>query len=127
VSGHPGRTGRLLTVDQLEFLRDYQFPMTLASYERRLAAIEKYAKQSDENSRQAEHDIFGIQNSFKAVTGFEGGLKDPQIMGKKTTDEKDLKGYVSSDPERQKQYADPWSEISKAVGVQKEIYKQLYY
>ncbi len=127
VPGHPGRTGRLLTVDQLEFLRDYQFPMALASYQRRLATLQKYAAQSDENSREAEHEIFGIQNSFKAVTGFEGGLKNPQIMSKKSSDEKDLKSYVSSDPGRQKQYGDPWAEISKAVGVQKEIYKPLYY
>lgn len=127
VPGHPGRTGRLLTMDQLEFLRDNQYPMMLASYQKRLAAIQKYAGQSDENSREAEHDIFGIQNSFKAVTGYEGGLKNPQIMAKKTSDEKDLRSYVSSDAERQKQYGNPWSEISKAVGVQKDIYKQLYY
>ncbi len=127
VSGHPARTGRLLTLDQLEFLRDYQFPMQLASYKKRLAPIQKYAGQSEENSREAEHDLFGIQNSFKAVTGYEGGLKNPQIMGKKASDEKDLKAYVSSNPERQKQYGDPWAEISKAVDVQKEIYKQLFY
>ncbi len=127
VSGHPGRTGRLLTVDQLEFLRDSQYPMMLAGYQKRLAALEKYAAQSDENSREAEDDFFSIQNSFKAVTGYEGGLKNPQIMGKKDADEKDLKNYVTSDPERQKQYGDPWAEISKAVDVQKEIYKPLYY
>ena len=127
VSGHPARTGRLLTVDQLEFLRDYQYPMQLASYQSRLAAINKYAAQSEENERQAEHELFGIQNSFKAVTGFEGGLKNPQIMGKKEADEKDLKNYVSSNAERQKQYGDPWTEITKAVAVQKEIYKLLFY
>jgi len=127
VSGHPGRTSRLLTVDQLEFLRDDQFPLQLASYQKRLAAIQTYAGQSDEKARQAEHDIFSIQNSLKAVTGFEGGLKDPQIMGKKSSDEEALKSYVSSDPERQKQYGNPWSEISKAVGVQKQIYEQLLY
>ena len=55
--------------------------MLLASYPKRLAAIQKYAAQSEENARQAEHDIFGIQNSFKAVTGYEGGLKDPADHG----------------------------------------------
>jgi hypothetical protein len=127
VSGHPGSTGRLRTVDQLQFLRDYQYPMQLASYQKRLAPLQKYAAQSAENSREAEHDIFGIQNSFKAVTGYEGGLKNPQIMAKKNGNEKELQTYVSSNADRQKQYGDPWSQISKAVAVQKEIYKPLYY
>ncbi len=127
VSGHPGRTGRLLTIDQLDFLRDYQYPMQLASYQQRIANLEKYASQSEENEREAEHELFSVQNSFKAVTGYEGGLKDSDIMGKKSTEETDLKQYVSSDANRQKEFGDPWAEISKAVGVQKEIYKPLYY
>ena len=117
VSGHPGRTGRLLTVDQLDFLRNYQYPMALASYQRRIDVLQKFAGQSEENARQAEHDLFGLQNSLKAVTGYEGGLKDPDIMAKKAAEEKDLKQYVNADPGRQKQYGDPWAEISKAVNV----------
>jgi hypothetical protein len=127
VSGHPGRTQRLFTLDQLGFLRDYQYPLALASYQRRLAAIQKYAGQSEENAREAEHDIFSIQNSYKAVTGYQGGLKDPEIMGRKAKEETGLKQYVSGDPARQQQYGAPWAEISKAVGVQMEIYKPLYY
>src|SRR5205814_5841598 len=30
VSGHPGRTSRLLTMDELEYTRDYRLPKTLA-------------------------------------------------------------------------------------------------
>jgi hypothetical protein len=127
VSGHPGRTGRLQTVDQLEFLRDDQYPLLLKSYARRIALLQKYSAQSADNARHAESDMFGLQNSFKAVTGYEGGLKDPELMAAKAADEKSLREFVSSDAKRKQEYGEPWADISKAVGVQKQIYKPLNY
>jgi len=127
VSGHPGRTGRLLTMDQLAFLRDYQYPLQLNSYTRRLEALQKFSAQSAENEREAQSDFFGIQNSFKAVTGYEAGLKDKEVMAKKAADEKDLQQYVNSNSERKQQYGDPWTAIAQAVEVQKQIYKPLMY
>ncbi len=127
VSGHPGRTGRLLTMDQLAFLRDYQYPLQLNSYSRRIAMLQKYSAESAENARQAESDVFGLQNSFKAVTGYLGGLKDKDLMATKAADEKSLEQFVSSNSELKKQYGDPWAEIAKAVDVQKQIYKPLAY
>ncbi len=127
VSGHPGRTGRLLTVDQLGFLRDYQYPMQLDSYKRRIDMLQKFSATSEENSREAESDVFGLQNSFKAVTGYEGGLRDKDLMDKKAADEKALHGFVNSDPKLKAEFGDPWAEIGKAVEVQKQIYKPLNY
>ena len=127
VSGHPGRTGRLLTVDQLGFLRDYQYPMQLDSYKRRIDMLQKFSAASEENSREAESDVFGLQNSFKAVTGYEGGLRDKDLMDKKAADEKALHGFVNSDPKLKAEFGDPWAEIGKAVEVQKQIYKPLNY
>ena len=127
VSGHPGRTGRLLTTDQLGFLRDYQYPMQLNSYKRRIAMLEKFSAASDENSREAESDFFGLQNSFKAVTGYQGGLQDKDLMSKKAADQKALRNFVNSDPKLKAEFGDPWAEIAKAVEVQKQIYKPLSY
>jgi len=127
VSGHPGRTGRLLTTDQLAFLRDYQFPLQLGSYARRIDVLQKFAAQSAENERESQSDLFGVQNSLKAVTGYEGGLKDPELMAKKAADEKGLQQFVNSSPDRRKLFGDPWTEITKTVEVQKEIYKPLFY
>ena len=127
VSGHPGRTQRLLTMDQLNFLRDYQYPLQLKAYKGRIAALEKFGAQSAENEREAQSALFGQQNSQKAVTGYLDALKDKDLMAGKAADEKSLQEFVSSNAERKQQFGDPWAEIAKAVDVQKEIYKQLLF
>ncbi|MGB8886658.1 MAG: S46 family peptidase [Candidatus Korobacteraceae bacterium] len=127
VSGHPGRTSRLLTMDQLGFLRDYQYPLQLESYSRRIDALQKFSAQSPENEREAQSDFFGLQNSFKAVTGYEAGLKDKYLMTQKAADEKSLQEFVSADAQRKQEFGDPWVQISKAVDIQKQIYKPLLY
>ncbi len=127
VSGHPGRTGRLLTTEQLDFLRDDQYPLQLNSYTRRTEVLQKFSAQSAENAREAESDIFGLQNAFKAVTGYEAALKDKELMAQKAADEKSLQEYVNSDPQRKQEFGDPWAQIAKAVDTQKQIYKELAY
>ena len=109
VSGHPGRTGRLLTMDQMGFLRDYQFPLQLESYKRRIDVLQKFGAQSAENEREAQSDMFGLQNAQKAVTGYLGGLKDKELMAGKSADEKSLQQFVSSDPTRKQEFGDPWA------------------
>ncbi len=127
VSGNPGRTSRLLTMDQLAFLRDYQYPLALSSLTRRIDVLQKFSAQSAENEREAQSDVFGLQNGFKAITGYEDGLKDTELMAKKAADEKSLQQFVNSSPERKQQFDDPWAQIATAVDVQKEIYKPLAY
>jgi hypothetical protein len=114
-------------MDQLGFLRDYQYPLQLNSYTRRIDALQKFSAQSAENERQAQSDFFGLQNSFKAVTGYEAGLKDKDLMAQKAADEKSLQQFISSDPQRKQEFGDPWAQIAKAVDVQEQIYKPLFY
>ena len=90
VSGNPGRTQRLFTMDQLDFLRDVQYPWQLKSLARRIDMLQKFSAESAENAREAESDLFGLQNSFKAITGYQGGLLDKDLMAKKAADEKAL-------------------------------------
>src|SRR5205807_4252075 len=66
VSGHPGRTDRLNSVAELEYLRDRQFPTLLQRLFRLEVLYTAYSARSDENARRAREDLFGIQNSRKA-------------------------------------------------------------
>ncbi len=122
VSGHPGNTDRLKTVSQLQFLRDVDFPTRLGLYKRRIAMLQKFSAESEENARISQEDIFGVQNSYKAINGEYEGLLDKTKMSE----------IESAEREREKAYkakhsseANPWQEISNAVKVNREIYKQL--
>src|SRR5262252_8740727 len=126
VSGHPGNTGRLLTMAQLEFLRDFQYPAALKLYARRIALLQDFSKQSEENARIAKEDIFGLQNSQKAITGYQSGLLDKSIMDAKAAEEAKLRAAFKADP-KNAGTADPWDEIAQAMKTQKEIFPNLTY
>jgi Peptidase S46 len=126
VSGHPGNTGRLLTMAQLEFLRDVQYPAALKLFERRIALLQDFSKQSEENARIAKEDIFGLQNSQKAITGYQSGLLDKSIMDSKAGDEAKLRAAFKADP-KNAGVTDPWEEIAQAIKTQQAIYPDLTY
>ncbi len=122
VPGNPGSTGRDNTLAQLEFSRDVAYPFQLKSYKQRLAALKAFAAESEENARIAREDIFGIENSFKAVTGYQGGLLDPKLMAAKAAAEKKLRATVEADPAKKAEFGAAWEEVAKAMAAQKEIY-----
>src|ERR1700730_6479880 len=98
VSGHPGNTSRLLTMAQLEVLRDVQYPAALRMYNRRIALLQDFSSQSEENARIAKEDIFGLQNSQKAITGYQWGLLDKSMMDAKAADEANLRTAFKANP-----------------------------
>jgi hypothetical protein len=84
VSGHPGRTGRLLTVAELEYLRDQGIPNRLSSLKRLEVLLGNWSNRSEENARRAKDELFGIQNARKAMDGRLAGLLDPELFNGKT-------------------------------------------
>lgn len=124
VSGHPGSTDRLKTVAQLQFLKNVDYPSRLASYKRRIDMLQKFSAESPENARISQEEIFGYQNSQKAINGEFEGLKDLAMMSQINLAEREReKAYMdehSSDP-------NPWEEISNATKVNRDIYAPLTY
>lgn len=124
-SGNPGSTGRLLTMAQLEFLRDINYPFTIANYQRRRALLQKYSEQGPEQARIALNTLFGIENSLKAVTGYQSGLLDPRIMEKKAREEAEIRKAVAENPELAREFGQAWDEIARAQKAYAEIFKSL--
>ena len=122
VSGHPGRTDRQETVAQIMFLKDVDFPARLANYKRRIDALQKFSAESTENARVAQEDIFGLQNSQKAIGGEYKALQNTAVLLKMHTAEREQEqAYVAKHAGE----PNPWEEISNAVKVNREIYDSL--
>jgi hypothetical protein len=122
-SGHPGSTGRLLTLAQLEFLRDTSYPLTLAVYKRRQALLLEYGKRGAEETRIALRNLFGIENGLKAVTGYQSGLLDKNLMAKKTAEEKAFRETLGKNPALQETCGHSWDAIAEAQKSYASFYK----
>ena len=111
VIGNPGSTGRLNTMAQLEYLRDVQYPAQLAAVGRQIAA---YRAASDADSQRAQalrNTLFSLENTQKAVTGYQSGLLDAQLMTRKQTWEQNFRNRVNADAGLRRQYGDAWTSI----------------
>lgn len=126
VSGHPGTTGRLSTVAELEFARDVSYPLVLARLKSLINTLEAYSSQSEENRRVARDNLFSHQNSFKAYTGFLSGLRDPALMAEKKKQEAALRAAIDRDPEKKKQFGNCWTEVAAAYKTYRSLYKPFF-
>ncbi len=99
VSGNPGRTERLFTVAELAFLRDVQYPQTLAMLKRREVLLHSWGERSDENARRSRDEFFSIQNSRKAYDGLQAGLQASSFWDTKQEAEDTLKRQLSARPD----------------------------
>ncbi len=124
VSGNPGGTDRLKTTSQIMFLRDVEYPVRLDNYKRRLAMLEKFSAESAENARIAHEDIFGLENSQKAIQGEYEAIKDPATISKMNNEEREREhAYMSKHAGE----VNPWDEVSNAMKVEREIYNPFIY
>jgi len=122
VSGHPGNTQRLNTVEHLKFMRDVEAPFNLHRLWRREVQLQTFMARNTEFERIASGDFFGVQNSRKDRTGILTGLQDPQLMQKKMEAEKKLRAAVDANPDYKGQWGDAWDKVTAALKAHREFY-----
>ncbi|MBN2028761.1 S46 family peptidase [bacterium] len=127
VSGNPGSSDRLFTYAQLEYLRDSYYPLVLNYIDKRLSVLREFMQEGPEQERKALVQIFGLENSKKALTGEYESLLDKNLIEKKRKDEETFRQLVDSNPEWQRFYGDAWETIMKVTRVQSESATRRFY
>lgn len=112
VTGNPGRTGRLKTLAQCEFMRDYYYPNIVRRYEEVLKQMKSRAATDAAFEKKQRSTILRYENSRKALQGYLDGLSNERVMAIKQKAEADLRAEVAKQPALQEKYGDAWDQIS---------------
>jgi hypothetical protein len=113
VVGNPGNTSRLQTIAQLEYLRDVQYPASLLSLNSQVAVFEQLARLSPERATAARNTLFYLQNSQKAITGYQSGLLDTRLLDRKRAWEREFRARVNANPDLRRQYGAAWDNLAR--------------
>ncbi len=125
VTGHPGRTSRLMTVSELEFVRDVRLPTNMMYASELRGFLTEFRSRGPEQKRISNEATFGISNWLKAMTGNFEALVDAGFMREKVAKEKLLRQKIDAKPEWKKEYGSAWDEITQAYQELRKIYKPL--
>ena len=117
VSGHPGSTDRLLTLSQLQFIRDVEMPLWLLRYSELRGRYIQFSRQSAESNRIVSDSLVSLENGIKVRRKLLDALHDEALMASKARDEAALKAKLGAS------VGDPWGDIAKAEQVQRSIYE----
>ena len=106
VIGNPGSTERYRTVAQLEFDRDYRYPVQLKSMKN---SYNQMQAEYDKNpSEELASNMFSISNGIKAIGGIQEGLENPVLFGRKVKMEQKIRAANPG--------LDVWDQLAKSYG-----------
>ena len=121
VAGNPGGTDRQLTVSQLEVQRDLSLPRNMVTLSELRGRLIQKGEENAEAARIVGEELFGLENSYKVVSGRFQTLTDKGFMDSKHADEADLKAKAAG------KFGDPWADIAATVPARRDLYDSYLY
>jgi hypothetical protein len=121
VSGHPGSTDRLLTVAQLENLRNVYLPRWLLRASELRGRYIQFGKSGAENQRIVEDPLNSLENGIKVRRGQLDALLDDRLLQSKRDEEARLRAKIAGDPQLAAATGDPWADIARAQTHEREL------
>ena len=124
ITGHPGRTSRLLTVSGLQFTRDVSMWDQIVSWAEMRGLLTQFQKKGPEEKRISSARLFGIENSLKAFKGRYQTLLNEKFMEQKKSSEKKMKEKIVANPILKAEFGTAFQEMDKAYEEFRKIYRE---
>jgi hypothetical protein len=121
VTGNPGSTGSSNTMAQMQYLRDVQYPAQLDALARQIAVYQALSALSEDREKALRNTIFGLQNTQKAIGGYQSGLLDPQLMAQKREWERSFRARWRANPGFRQRFGGAWAGIETARAALRAI------
>jgi len=115
VVGRPGHTDRLLSVSNLEYLRDVVFKNRLVFYEELYQVYFELFNKHPERQSELLNLVMGYGNGRKSYAGRLYGLRKPELMAKKVSFEKELRSRIKASDKLEKKYGSLWKKIDDVI------------
>lgn len=122
VVGHPGTTQRLLTVADLQFLREVSLPSALFRNQELRGRYIQFSKLGAEQARIAEEPLLSLENGIKVRRKQNDALLDERFMGAKRADEAKLRAAVAANPALAAELGDPWAMNEAANNAYRNLF-----
>jgi hypothetical protein len=127
VSGNPGGTDRELTMSELAYQRNIALPEAIADLAQYRGALTMFTQGSPEHARIGEAQLFGVENSFKALKGRFEALSTETLWNQKVEREKSLRAKVNQKPALKKKYGGAWDDVTKAIAMFQPRHREYRY
>ena len=117
VAGNPGMTERYLPLSRIEYLRDSEFPLEVATGRPIVAAIEKYMGQGVEQRKNANASLEHYANALKLKSGALQFFKRPDFLAARKKQEQEWRETIAASPEATKLAGDAFEQVANACAV----------
>lgn len=123
-TGNPGTTQRLMTVSQLEFVRDVSNPELLLYLAELRGHLLEFARLGPEQKRISTESLYDVENWYKSLLGQQETLINRNFLLAKRSSEEALRAQVSQNPDWQKRFGGAWDALARSQDELRKIYKE---
>lgn len=123
VVGNPGPTNRLLTMSQLEVLRDVVTPITIDAFADRIEVMEGFLAADPEaaEAMNLRNSIFSYSNSLKAYRGRLAALRTSEIWTRKRLAEEAFRESILRDGDLRERYEGVFARMAEVQAEKAEL------